>query len=65
MRVRAAARNAAHIGKTFDMGGANECRESGRVERSVPDGEDASYFATALTRSAVTAVAELPHELLI
>ena len=49
MRVRAAARNAAHIGKTFDMGGANECRESGRVERSVPDGEDAGYFATALT----------------
>jgi hypothetical protein len=49
VRVRAAARNAADIGDTFDMAAANERREAGSVERSVSDGEDAGYFATALT----------------
>ena len=63
--MRAAARNAAYVGETFDTGTANERREARGIESSMANGEDARYFATALTRSAVTGVAELPHELLM
>lgn len=49
MRMRAAARNAADVGDTFDLGPPNKRCEAGSVERSVPDGEDAGYFATAFT----------------
>ncbi len=49
MRMRTAAGNAADVGDTFDAGGTNERCEAGSVERSVPDGEDAGYFATTLT----------------
>ena len=63
--MRAAARDAADIGYPFDMGAASERGEAGGVERSMSDGQDASYFATALTWPGVTGVAELPHELLM